>query len=550
MVLRKNSEEAAVVSIVPSSKRSEDERKTLSKFEHTLHRFDELPGLVEDAKLAMGLDPSGSGFSADVLRVEISGPTRPHLTVVDLPGLIHAKNDDQEDENVEDVVSELVDSYMRRPRTIILAVVSAQSDRALQAILKRAKAVDPHGKRTMGLITKPDTLYPGSNSETEFVKLARNEMTQFRLGWHVLRNRDYDTRNCSDAQRDAGEEKFFSQGVWADLPRALLGIPTLRERLSRVLLDHIKSELPALIDEIQQVLDQCSSTLEKLGDRRGTLGQQRLYLLKHSQSFSAICKSSCDGQYEHGFFGDPLDGSAPSRRFRAVVQNLNLAYAERIRLYGRHINIRGSGLEGKNDDAISWARELLLSSRGRELPGTFSPMLIGDLFRAQSKPWERISDDHLRDVWVKAKGHIEDILSSLMSKETCAALLSHSVSGAMDICLENARKRMENLFADRKKHAITYNHYFTENIQKSFNARIEKRLLEGLEKCLPIENDKYGEPARRAAPLDLTGLCSVVSRTTVDMDTYASIEILDHLEAFYKVLYECVSRDYSTLTLA
>lgn len=45
------------------------------------------------------------------------------LTVVDLPGLIHGKNDDNEDDDVKEVVSELVQSYMCRPRTIVLAVV-------------------------------------------------------------------------------------------------------------------------------------------------------------------------------------------------------------------------------------------------------------------------------------------------------------------------------------------------------------------------------------------------------------------------------------------
>ena len=73
--------------------------------------------------------------------------------------MIHVKNDDEDDEDVEKVVSELVHSYMRRPRTIILAVVSALSHRALQAVLKRVKEVDPHGRLTMGLITKPDTLF-------------------------------------------------------------------------------------------------------------------------------------------------------------------------------------------------------------------------------------------------------------------------------------------------------------------------------------------------------------------------------------------------------
>lgn len=44
-------------------------------------------------------------FSDDRLRVEISGPSVPQLTIVDLPGLIHSKTKDQTDADVELVKS-------------------------------------------------------------------------------------------------------------------------------------------------------------------------------------------------------------------------------------------------------------------------------------------------------------------------------------------------------------------------------------------------------------------------------------------------------------
>ncbi|CZT52877.1 hypothetical protein WAI453_006455 [Rhynchosporium graminicola] len=357
LVLRKSSVESVVVNIVPSQQRSQKESQDLATFQHTLQSFEELPELIESAKIALGLDRPGSGFSSDILRIEISGPTRPHLTVVDLPGLIHAKNDDQDDEDVEEVVSELVQSYMRRPRTIILAVVSALSDRALQAVLKRVKAVDPQGRRTMGLITKPDILFKDSESEREVVKLAQNEVTPFRLGWHVLRNRDFHAKDVTTTKRDQIEEEFFAQGVWKALPRGILGVAQLRDRLSRVLLVHIKSELPDLSREIQDILNESRQALATLGDRRGTAEHQRLYLLKHSQRFTTICKASCDGIYEDSFFGDLASGTSRARRFRAVVQNLNLVFAEKVRLDGQHITLRGDGLEGKSDEAISWVRD-------------------------------------------------------------------------------------------------------------------------------------------------------------------------------------------------
>ncbi|TGO28756.1 hypothetical protein BPAE_0023g00210 [Botrytis paeoniae] len=519
LVLRKSYVESVVVNIVPSQKRSQKESQELAGFQYTVQSFNKLPELIEFAKIALGLDKPGSKFSSDILRIEISGPTRPHLTVVDLPGLIHAKNDAEDDENVEEVVSELVYSYMRRPRTIILAVVSALNDRALQAVLKQVKAVDPHGRRTMGLITKPDTLFEDSESEKDFVKLALNEVTQLRLGWHVLRNRDFNTKHVTSVERDRIEEEFFSQGIWKTLPRGILGVAQLRERLSRVLLDHIKSELPALIREIQAILHESQQAFTKLGDRRGNAEQQRLYLLKHSQHFTNICRASCDGIYEDKFFGDIASEEFKTRRFRAVVQNLNLAFAEMVRLNGQHINLRGNGLEGKSNEAISW------------LPETFSPMLIGDLFRVQSKPWGKISKTHLQDIWAKARGHLEDILSSLMDSETYMALLMLYVDSLMEKLLKKATDELDRLFRDRHRHAITYNHYFTETVQKISDARNQKRLLEVLEKVFPL--DEYNQT--RTGPGNLSTICSMVSGSIPDMDTRASIELLDHLEAFYKV---------------
>jgi hypothetical protein len=108
----------------------------------------------------MGLSSVGSAFSTDVLRIEIAGPRNPHLTMVDLPGLIHSEN-------------------------------KAQTEAGIEIILKRAKAVDPRRLRTLGLITKPDTLPSGSNSEAAFVQLAINEDVTFSLGWHALKNRDF-----------------------------------------------------------------------------------------------------------------------------------------------------------------------------------------------------------------------------------------------------------------------------------------------------------------------------------------------------------------------
>lgn len=222
LVLRRDSVASATVAIIPSTQRSDQEKEKLLAFKAPSIRIDTIPSVIDAAKEAMGLGSGTRAFSDDVLRAEISGPEQSHLTLVDLPGLIHAEGKQQSAEDVQ-VVSSLVRSYMANPRSIILAVVSAKNDRANQIVTEFARDVDPTGVRTLGIITKPDTLRVGSDSEQAFLDLAENKDVRFRLGWHDLKNRDDDNRECSIEERDRQEREFLSQGIWILLPPKTLG---------------------------------------------------------------------------------------------------------------------------------------------------------------------------------------------------------------------------------------------------------------------------------------------------------------------------------------
>lgn len=164
---------------MPGKTRSSQERDVLSGFHYDLSSREEFPALFERAKQAMGLDALGSrAFSEDILRVEVSGPAHPQLIVVDLPGLIHSENKKQSALDVR-LVHRLVECYMKSERSIILAVVSAMNEFANQIVLRKARDVDTDGKRTIGIITKPDTLRVGTTLEREFLALARNEDVKF-----------------------------------------------------------------------------------------------------------------------------------------------------------------------------------------------------------------------------------------------------------------------------------------------------------------------------------------------------------------------------------
>ena len=550
LVLRRTSTPEVSVSIVPSQSRSESECQRLSEFRETLADLQEFPSLIEKAKDEMDTSAAASAFTSDVLRVEISGPDRPHLTIVDLPGLIHSENKQQSAADVE-LVRDLVHLYMENQRSIILAVVSAKNDYANQIVLKLAKEVDPQGLRTLGVITKPDTLPVGSESETLFVALAKNEDVDFRLGWHVLRNRDYESRNCSTETRDMLETRFFSQGIWQDLPRNLVGISALRKRLSKVLLDQIKSELPSLSADIAANIEDCRSKLSKLGSSRAGVDEQRLFLLRIGQSFQSLAKAAIDGTYGNTFFGDACSKEGYGKRLRSVVQNSNLDFAHSMRTRGHRYQIVEGNHNGKpttiassedpgahigpkligRNEFISKVKEVLKRSRGRELPGMYSPMIVGDLFFEQSKPWEALARQHIRALWEATQAFLVLTIANLTDEYTSNSLLNELMYPLMEKKYTELDNKVTDLLAPYKTvHPITYNHYFTESVQ---NVRKERRKAEITKKIQSFCEKRDNYTLGTMMPSLISAL---VTENEADMDRYACSEVLDCMEAYYKVI--------------
>lgn len=566
VILREATTPEAVVSIVPSQDASDAERERLLAYKETLHQLEDFPQLIERAKSRMGITTTGNAFSKNILRVEISGQGKPKLTVVDLPGLIHSESRHQSPADVT-LISNLVRSYMDNPRSVILAVVSAKNDYANQIVLKRAKEVDREGLRTLGLITKPDTLPPGSDSEADFINLASNDNIQFRLGWHIVKNRDYESRHSSAEERDQSEVQFFSKGVWKDLPRNMVGIGSLNGRLSNILLGQIRRYLPKLIEDILSNIEECRAKLAKLGDGRGTAEEQRQFLLKLSQSFQALCRAAIDGNYDDKFFGDPSSDKEYCKRLRAVVQNQNLDFSHLMRKKGHHRAIDSEVNEEYTNrtqgaapnslpnlqpiamsraDAIEWVRKLLVRSRGRELPGSFNPLLVSELFRDQSRPWERIAREHVQNIWVASKTFLERVFGILTNEETFDTLFTHWIDPNLTARLERANERLEGLLIDRERHAITYNHYYTEVLQSLREERQVKALAEKIKLFMGspsksgstyMDHSKVKELAR-----------SLAIQHESDMDLFACSELLDSVRAFYRVS-ACFRTTFNSLTL-
>ena len=321
-----------------------------------------------------------------------------------------------------------------------------------------------------------------------YISLAQNLDVEFRLGWHVLRNMDSETGSWSLAKRDEKERDFFSGGVWTTLPDSILGIAILRERLSKLLLVQIAAELPSLIEEIELKSAVCRTQLKKLGQPRANIEEQRLYLLTLSQSCQSLTKAAVDGTYNNIFFGDAKTKAGYQKRIRAVVQNLNQSFAETIAREGHRYTITDSSIESppktrrSNVKTLTRAKfldrieDLMKRTRGRELPGTFNPMIISDLFLEQSQPWEELTQSHIQQVAHAVGIFLKHLISYIADTSTSDALFQTLVEPALEQIVKDLKGKTRDLLASHQRgHPITYNHYFTETVQ---NVRKERSRAE------------------------------------------------------------------------
>lgn len=156
-----------------------------------------------------GEDASGkSNFSRDVLRMEISGPEQQHLSVIDVPGIFNNTTSGVTAKDNIALVRDIVLGYMENPRSVMLAVIPANVDVAIQEILELAADVDSDGDRTHGVSTKPDPVDEGA--EWRLVNLVESRARKMRLGWHVVRNPGQRDLADSSLNRKLLEDKFFN----------------------------------------------------------------------------------------------------------------------------------------------------------------------------------------------------------------------------------------------------------------------------------------------------------------------------------------------------
>ncbi|KAI9673656.1 MAG: hypothetical protein M1817_002293 [Caeruleum heppii] len=524
------------VSIIPAASADEAHRAELQKFSKELSEL--TPGAfsntINEAAKAMGLPSDGGDgstdwenvdkrFSDDVLKIELSGPSERQMSFVDVPGLFHNPTKYQTLEDAT-VIRRLIQSYVGDSRTIIMAVMDARNNLANQEVFRIARAADPNGYRTVGVMTKCDALQDGD--EPTALKIAKNEAEPLTHGWFCVRNRSTQEIQNGITIRDRHrlETEFFKRKPWDSLDRQRVGITPLKRFIGRLLSDHVANVFPDIRREIETKRISLQNELTSLGSPRQTSQEQMRYLLDVAEKYKNKTRDSLLGRYH-------ASGLHPSK-LRMHVKMANDAFAERMHAEGHANNFEEAAADpntsktatedGSAESKIyEWIRGLYRTSRGTELPGHCNPSMLESLFSEQTQNWVTVAEEHLDTVIDLIRKCVESLLSDSCPDDLSRDKVRRLLDPEIELAIQKARDELQRILQDEREPPLdTTNSQYNANLRTSRTERIIVRL----KSCGFTDGSKY--------TMDFRQLSSVMHLSNEDAAVH---DTHDTLKAYYSV---------------
>jgi len=190
-----------------------------------------------------------------VLRIHTN---RYDLTFVDLPGITKVAVGDQPDD-IDEQIQKLILSYVKQSNSIILAVVTANTDPSTSESLQIAKKLDPDGIRTIAVVTKLDLIDEGTLQDTK--DLLCGQRIPVKLGIIGVVNR---------SQKDIVENKSMDATLTSETEFLKTNYPdictkhgnkALARTLQMILISHIKKVYPKLKIELEEMKNKLGKKL-------------------------------------------------------------------------------------------------------------------------------------------------------------------------------------------------------------------------------------------------------------------------------------------------
>ncbi|XP_040278993.1 interferon-induced GTP-binding protein Mx3-like isoform X2 [Bufo bufo] len=341
------------------------------------------PGEVEKEvrKAQDHIAGGGNGVSEELITLEVESPNVPDLTLLDLPGITRVALPNQP-QDIGQQIKNMITKYIKKQETINLAVVPSNMDIATTEALEMARAVDPMGERTLGILTKPDLVDKGS--EQDVVSVVRNLVYPLKKGYMIVKCRGQSEiyNNISLETALQNEKAFFKNhehfGVLLEDGHATISL--LAEKLTVELVDHISRTIPNLEGQIKQKLHEAQKRVKIIGAGiPETESDKLLFLIDRIRHFVAGITQVTQGEEE---------ATAKKLKLFTNIRNkfckLEMALKQSADKFPREIRADITLYENQH--------------RGRELTGFVNYKTFENIARNQIQTFEEPAVDKLNEI--------------------------------------------------------------------------------------------------------------------------------------------------------
>lgn len=167
------------------------------------------------------------------------------------------------------------------------------------------------------------------------------------------------------------------------------------------------------------------------------------------------------------------------------------------------------------------------------MPGNYNNVFLTELFHEQSSRWATIARRHVTHIYDITSAFIKKALEHVVKEKHVYSEMYKTISRRFCESFEAALAELDKLHGDESIQPITYNHYYTDNIQKARQDMTKKAIAQAVRGASSDWDGVLHVSNTHDDRLRL--LTTLQNHITVDMEQEACNEGKTSLQAYYKV---------------